>query len=209
MASYGIQGARVYGIRIPKLRQIARETGHDHTLAAALWASGIHEARILASMIEDPKQVSQEQMELWVAEFDSWDLCDQCCGNLFDRIPYAYTKALEWADREPEFIRRAGFALMAYLAVHDKEAPDQKFTYFLPQIEEKAGDSRNYVKKAVNWALRQIGKRSLELNQQAITLAQALAKDQDPTRRWVGRKALQELTSEKIQQKLKEKRNPL
>src|SRR5947207_4324215 len=168
MARFGINAERALGIRIPQLRAIARRVGKDHELAAELWASGIHEARLLACFIDDPSQVTEAQMEAWAAEFDSWDLVDQCCGNLFDRTPFAYAKAAEWAGREEEFVKRAGFAMMAELAVHDKRAPDERFEPFLPLIEREAPDRRNFVRKAVNWALREIGKRNAALHAEAI-----------------------------------------
>jgi 3-methyladenine DNA glycosylase AlkD len=205
MAHFKVGGAVVHGIPIPELRRIARQTGRDHLLAQELWDSGIHEARILASMVDDPRQVTVDQMERWVADFDSWDICDQCCGNLFDRTPYAWDKAIEWSGRPEEFVRRAGFALMAYLAVHAKKAPDEQFLPFLAEVERRAGDGRNFVKKAVNWALRQIGKRNLALNQPAVALAQKLAASQDPTERWVGKDALRELAGDQVQRKLKNK----
>lgn len=203
MAGFGIQGARVYGVRVPVLRQMARRCGRDHELALRLWDSGVHEARLLASMVAEPRLVTEELMERWAADFDSWDVCDQCCGNLFDRTPFAYQKAREWSEREGEFVKRAGFALMAYLAVHDKKAPDERLADFFPLIERQATDGRNFVKKAVNWALRQIGKRSRGLNAQARLLAGQLAASQDKTARWVGSDALRELSSEKVMGKLK------
>lgn len=203
MANFGIQGAQVYGIRVPVLRQMARRCGRDHELAQELWVSGVHEARILASMVAEPQRVTEAMMERWAADFDSWDVCDQCCGNLFDRTPFAYQKAREWGSREEEFVKRAAFALMAYLAVHDKKQADEAFLGFFPLIEREAVDERNYVKKAVNWALRQIGKRSQSLNGPAVELAASLADSENATARWVGKDALRELTSDKVRHKLK------
>jgi 3-methyladenine DNA glycosylase AlkD len=202
MARFGINVEQAYGIRIPELRKLAKELGKDHDLALALWETGMHEARILASMIDDPKQVSEAQMEAWVRDFNSWDLCDQCTGNLFDRTPFAYSKAHEWAARQPEFEKRAGFALMAWLAVHDKKAPDEKFSAFLPVIEREAGDERNFVRKAVNWALRQIGKRNAALNAEAIAMAKKLQRMDSKAAQWNANDALKELTSEKVQARL-------
>jgi 3-methyladenine DNA glycosylase AlkD len=202
MARFGINVEKAYGIRIPELRKLAKELGRDHDLALALWETGMHEARILASMVDDPKQVSETQMEAWVRDFNSWDLCDQCTGNLFDRTPLAYAKAREWAAREPEFEKRAGFALMAWLAVHDKQAPDEKFSAFLPVIEREAGDERNFVRKAVNWALRQIGKRNAALNAEAIAMAKKLQRMDSKAAQWNANDALKELTSEKVQARL-------
>jgi 3-methyladenine DNA glycosylase AlkD len=182
---------------------LAKAIGKDHALAEQLWNSGIHEARILASMIDEPRLVTEEQVERWVAAFASWDVCDQCCGNLFDRTPFAYRKALEWSERSEEYVKRAGFALMAYLAVHDKRASDDAFEQFFPAIVAQATDERNFVKKAANWALRQIGKRSQRLNQRAIETAGAIGQIDARAARWIAADALRELTSEKVQQRLK------
>lgn len=202
MARFGINPERAYGISIPTLRQMARQIGKDHQLAQQLWSSGIHEARILATFIDRPKEVTEAQMEAWVKEFDSWDVCDQCCGNLFDQTPWAYQKAIEWSARDEEFVKRAGFALMAYLAVHNKKAADEAFIQFFPLIQDGATDSRNYVKKAVNWALRQIGKRNHSLNQQAIETARQIQQLDSKTARWIAADALRELTSDKVQERL-------
>ncbi len=203
MARYGISSQGTLGVPVPELRALAKEIGRDHPLALELWDTSIHEARLLASFIDDPKQVSLEQMERWAADFDSWDVVDQACGNLFDRTPYAYSKALEWSARPETFVKRASFSLMAYLAVHDKKAPDSQFVGFLPVIAREAGDVRNYVKKAVNWALRQIGKRNRRLNELAIQTASQIREMDSPAARWVAADALRELTGEKIQQRLK------
>ena len=197
MARFGIRSAHLLGIAIPALRKMAREIGRNHTLALELWHSGIHEARILASMLADPHLVTPQQMEAWVNDFDSWDLCDQVCGNLFDKTPYAYQKAIEWCHREPEFVRRAGFVMMAELAVHDKKAADESFLPFFPLIQQYATDERNFVKKAVNWALRQIGKRNPSLLVQAIACANSIQQIDSKTAQWVAKDALREL-SEKM-----------
>lgn len=202
MARYGINPANTYGISIPKLRQMAKKIGRNHDLAQELWASGIHEARILASMIDEPGQVTAEQMETWAAGFDSWDVCDQCCNNLFAYTPLAYAKALEWSSRPEEFVKRAGFVLMATQAVHDKLAADDQLARFLPIIRQAATDERNFVKKAVNWALRQIGKRNLNLNRLAVAAAQEIKESDSKAARWVANDALRELTSPEIQQRL-------
>lgn len=199
MARFGITTARALGIRVPELRRLAREIGPDHGLALELWTTRVHEARILASMVDEPSAVTETQMEAWVREFDSWDVCDQVCGNLFDKTPYAYEKAVAWSGREDEFVKRAGFALMAYLAVHDKEAEDGAFLAFLPWIEREAADGRNYVKKAVNWALRQIGKRNRPLNEAAIVAAKRVRSQGSPPARWIASDALRELESEAVQ----------
>jgi 3-methyladenine DNA glycosylase AlkD len=202
MARFGIRPEKTYGISIPALRKIAKEIGEDHELAQALWGSGIHEARILACLIDEPAKVAAAQMDRWAADFDSWDVCDQCCGNLFDRTPFAYQKALEWSVHEQEFVKRAAFALMAYLAVHDKQAPDSQFEMFLPVILRESSDERNYVKKAVNWALRQIGKRSLYLNERAIEIAEEIKLIDSKAARWIASDALRELGSGRVQAKL-------
>jgi 3-methyladenine DNA glycosylase AlkD len=174
MARFGIRPAHALGIAIPMLRNLAKEIGKNQSLALELWNSGIHEARKLASMIAEPHLFSPQQMEDWVRDFDSWDVCDQVCGDLFDKTPYAYQKALEWCHREQEFVRRAGFVMMAELAVHDKQAVDEQFLPFFPLIKQYALDERNFVKKAVNWALRQIGKRNSHLRALAVEWAEAI-----------------------------------
>ncbi len=204
MAKFAVGGQHTLGISVPTLRQLAKEIGQDHNLAQELWASGIHEARLLATMIDVPKQVTEQQMEAWVIDFDSWDVCDQCCLNLFRKTPFAYQKVDEWSRREEEFVKRAGFALMATLAVHDKKAGDEAFFDFLPSIKREATDERNFVKKAVNWALRQIGKRNLSLNQIAIQTAQEIQQMDSKSARWIAADALRELTGDKVQQKLRQ-----
>jgi len=203
MARYGINPHNTLGVSIPVIRQMAKEAGKDHALAEALWDSGVHEARILASMVDDPKQVTEEQMERWVKDFDSWDVCDQVCSNLFDRTPFAYQKAFEWSERSEEFVKRAGFVLMAALASHDKMAPDENFEQFFPLIVREAGDGRNFVRKAVNWALRGIGKRNRALNAKAIQTAQQIQQMQSKSAQWIASDALRELTSEKVQARLR------
>lgn len=202
MARFGINPENTYGVSIPNLRKIAKETDKNHKLARQLWTSGIHEAKILASMIDDPKMVTKEQMERWVKGFDSWDVCDQCCSNLFDKTDSAYQKAVEWSSRDEEFVKRAGFVLMACLAVHDKKADDKQFEKFLPIIKRKCTDNRNFVKKAVNWALRQIGKRNLNLNRKAIETAQEIQKIDSKSAKWIASDTIRELTSEAIQERL-------
>jgi 3-methyladenine DNA glycosylase AlkD len=192
MARFGIQTRNTLGISMPVLRQIAKGI-HDHTLAEQLWASGLHEARILASLVDQPKLVTAEQMERWVLEFDSWDVVDQTCINLFVNTPFAVEKAVEWSARPEEFVKRAGFVLMAVLAVHAKRAPDELFLGFLPIIAREAGDGRNFVKKAVNWALRSIGKRSPSLRQAAVQTAEQIQGSSSPSARWVAADALREL----------------
>lgn len=193
MARFGITPAHALGISIPILRKMAKEIGRNHSLAAELWASGIHEARILASMIDEPQLVTTQQMDNWVHDFDTWDVCDQVCGNLFDKTPYAYQKAVKWCQQEQEFVRRAGFVLMAELAVHDKHAPDEAFLPFFPLIQHYAADPRNFVKKAVNWALRQIGKRNSHLRTLALACANEILQIDSKTAQWVAKDAMREL----------------
>jgi len=202
MARYGITPKNTYGVSIPNLRKIAREIGISHKLAQQLWASNIRETKILASMIEDLEMVTEEQLEDWVKEFNYWEICDQCCMNLFEKTKFAYKKAVEWSSREKEFIKRAGFVLMARLAVSDKKADDNKFEKFLPIIKREATDDRNYVKKAVNWALRQIGKRSLNLNSKVINTAKEIQKIDLKSAKWIASDALRELTSKAVQKRL-------
>ena len=202
MGRFGIDTTRALGVTVTQLRRFARRLGHDHELAAALWASGVHEARLLASLVDEPAMVSEAQMEAWVADLDSWDVCDGVCGNLFDRTPFALDKAVEWSSREPEFEKRAGFALMAWAAVHRKDLPDAAFASLLPVIRAQAIDERNYVKKAVSWALRQIGKRNSGLNPQAIRTAEQIERIDSRAARWVARDALRELRSDAVQARL-------
>lgn len=194
MARYGIRTDRALGgIGIPVLRRIARETGRDAALARALWDTGIHEARILSAYVDDPATLAAGEMDRRARGFESWDVCDQVCGNLFDRTPHAWRKAVQWSRAKPEFVRRAGFSLMAGLAVHDKKRPDRDFLALLPLIRAAADDDRNFVKKAVNWALRQIGKRSPFLLAPALALARELSAAPSRAARWVGRDAEKEL----------------
>jgi 3-methyladenine DNA glycosylase AlkD len=202
MARYGINVANAYGVSVYTLREIGREIGKDHELALKLWASGIHEARLLACLIDRPDMITEEQLESWVKDFDSWDVCDVCCGHLFDRTAVAYRKAQEWSEREEEFVKRAGFTLMAALSVHDKKASDEDFVRLLPVIKKHATDDRNYVKKAVNWALRQIGKRNWNLNEMAIKTAEEIKQLDSKSARWIANDAIRELTGEKVQKKL-------
>lgn len=203
MARYGIAVDAAMGVSIPELRGIARKFGTAHALALGLWDTGIHEARILASLVDDPKEVTPSQMDAWVRDFDSWDLCDQVCSNLFDRTGHAFRKATRWAGRRDEFVRRAGFATMAAAAVHRRDVGDEQFAAFLPVIAATATDERNYVKKAVNWALRQIGKRSRALNRKAVATAKQIQRMDSRSAQWIGSDALRELTSPAVQSRLR------
>ena len=205
MARYGINPENNLGVSMPTLREMGKEIKRDHALAEQLWESGIHDARILATIIDDPKLVTEEQMESWVNDFNSWDICDQCCSNLFGRSGFAYQKADEWSSNDKDFIKRAGFVLMARLAVGDKKADDSKFEPFLTLIKREAGDDRNYVKKAVNWALRQIGKRNLKLNKKAIETAEEIQEMDSRSARWIAGDALRELRSEAVQKRVQRK----
>jgi 3-methyladenine DNA glycosylase AlkD len=203
MARFGIRVDKAFGgIGVPVLRKLGREIGKDHRLAEDLWKTGIHEARHLAAMIDEPARVTEAQMERWAKQFDSWDVCDGCCLNLFDKTPFAHRKALEWSRRKDEFVKRAGFSLVAVLAVHDRKSGDEKFERFLPIIKRESTDERNFVKKAVNWALRQIGKRNLPLNRAAIETAEEIRKLDSRSARWIAADALRELKSEAVQQRL-------
>jgi 3-methyladenine DNA glycosylase AlkD len=203
MARFGIKADKAFGVSVPELRKLARSIGKDHRLAQELWDTGLHEARELATMIADPKQVTEELMELWVNDIDSWDVCDHCCGNLWDKTPFAYRKAREWSRQQDEFVKRASFSLMAALAVHDKAASDDGFIKFLSIIKRESIDDRNFVKKAVNWALRQIGKRNRNLNRHAIEIARAIQKLDSKSARWIAADALRELTNEKVQSRIR------
>ncbi len=203
MERYCISVGNALGVSVPKLRRLARLVGRDHGLALQLWGSGIHEARILAALVDDPEAVTERQMDRWVGEIDSWDVCDACCGNLFDKTRFAYDKASEWSGSKREFVKRAGFVMMAELAVHDKEAPNGEFVGFLELIKAGATDDRNFVKKAANWALRQIGKRNPVLNAAAIRTAEEMRGSGSRSANWVATDALRELRSQAVQRRLR------
>jgi len=203
MTRFGINPENTYGVSIPNLRKIAKERKRNHTLAQQLWASNIHEAQILASMIDDPKMVTEEQIERWVNDFNSWDICDQCCMNLFEKTKFAYQKAVEWSYNNKEFIKRAGFVMMACLAVRDKKADDKQFEPFFPIIMREASDNRNFVKKAVNWSLRQIGKRNLSLNKRALETAREIQKMDSKSAKWIASDTIREITSQAVLARLR------
>jgi 3-methyladenine DNA glycosylase AlkD len=203
MAKFGIATKNAYGISVFELAKIAKEVGSDHQLALKLWSSGIHEARILAALVDDPQKVTEAQMEKWVGDIDSWDVCDLVCGNLFDKTEFGWRKAVEWSERKEEFVKRAGFVLMAALAVHDKQAGDVEFLKLFPIIKRESDDDRNFVKKAVNWALKQIGKRNLNLNTKAVEISKEIGKMESKSAKWIASDALRELTSEKVQARLR------
>ena len=200
---FGISGTGMQGIPVPEIRKLAKEIGKDHRLAVDLWKTGVHEARVLATMIDSPQYVTEEQMDEWIKDFNSWDICDHACGNLFDKMPFAYKKAAEWTTREAEYEKRAGFALIAYLAVHNKNADDTKFLKFFSLIKREAADDRNFVKKAVNWALREMGKRNKALNREAIKTAKEIRLIDSKSARWIAADALRELQGDAVQKRLK------
>lgn len=202
MARFGINPKNTLGVPIPETRKIAKKIGKNHKLARELWKSGIHEARILAGFIGEPELMTEKEMGEWVLGFDSWDVCDQVCGSLFDKTEFAYKKVFEWSKRKEEFVKRAGFVLMACLSVHDKKAEDKQFLSFLPIIKRSATDERNFVRKAVNWALRQIGKRNMFLNKEAIRAAEEIHKINSKSAKWIANDALRELQSEMVKKKV-------
>ena len=203
MARFGIATERALGVSMPDLRAMGKSLGRNHELALDLWRTPLRETRILASLVADPHQMTEELMEMWARDFADWEVCDQCCINLFGKTAYARHFALEWSGAEPEFVKRAGFVLMARIATTDTCADDPDFEPFFACIMREAGDRRNYVRKAVNWALRQIGKRNRPLNEAAVGIAQEIGKLDSKSARWIAADALRELTSEKVQQKLK------
>jgi 3-methyladenine DNA glycosylase AlkD len=193
MARYGIQTQAALGVPVPVIRSLAKLAGKNHALARDLWKSGIHEARILATLVEEPGRITPRQMDGWARRFDSWDVCDHACHNLFRYSPLAFPKAAQWAGAKQEFVRRAGFSMMAGLAVKAKSAPDEQFVAFLPLLAEAASDDRNMVKKSVNWALRQIGKRNRRLHKLAIAAGEEIRQQDSRSARWIAADALREL----------------
>jgi len=202
MARYGIVAQRVFGVSMATMLSLKKRLGTDHALSLALWETGWYEARLLAALIGDPARVTRRQMNAWAADFENWADCDTVCFHLFDRTPFAWGKARQWARSPREFVKRAAFALMASLALHDKAAPDARFVVFLPLIERGATDERNFVKKGVSWALRSIGRRSRALNAAALVVSRRLVRSAVASARWVGKDALRELASPKVRQRL-------
>jgi 3-methyladenine DNA glycosylase AlkD len=202
MARYGLPSDKAFGVAVSTLHQMAKRLGRNHELAAALWETGWYEARMLAAFVDEPSRITAAQMDRWCREFDNWGICDTVCFHLFDRTPHAWRKVEQWAGRRDEFVKRAAFALLASLTAHDKAAGEERFVHGLALIERAAGDERNFVRKAVNWALRCIGKRSFGLNQVAIAVARRLATSDDAAARWVGKDALRELTSVAVSRRL-------
>jgi 3-methyladenine DNA glycosylase AlkD len=202
MARYAIPSENAYGVPMRDIKALGKELGHDQPLAVALWATGVYEARMLASFVGDAERLTPAQMDRWCREFDNWAFCDAMCFNLFDRSPHAWTKVAEWSGRRGEFEKRTAFALLWSLSVHDKTAPNERFLEGLALIEREAGDGRNFVKKAVNMALRATGKRNRALNAAAVAVARRLAASEDASSRWVGKDALRELTSPAVAKRL-------
>lgn len=206
MKRFGITAKKAFGVSAPVLKNLSKEikkqTENRHALALELWETGFHEARIIGYLIDDAKQVTEKQMDDWANDFDNWAICDGTCGHLFCRTEFAYEKVFEWSKNEKEFVKRAGLVLPAWLAVHDKKASDEKIAEFLPLLEKHADDERNFIKKAVNWSLRQIGKRSLFLNELAIETAEKIKAQNTKPARWIATDALRELNSEKVQTKI-------
>jgi 3-methyladenine DNA glycosylase AlkD len=205
MARFGIASDKAFGVSHPELHEIAKPYRKQHELALELWASGYHEARLLAAVIDDPKQVTEKQMDAWVKDFNSWDITDDTTGNLFADTEFGFDKAFEWIESEKEFVRRAGLAMMVWLTLHRKKEPDVRFLEFFAPIEKVAGDERNFVKKAVSWALRTLGKRSQYLNKQAVLSAKRVSKIDSKAARWVAADVLKEIQGEKVQARLAEK----
>lgn len=202
MARYGIRIDNRLGVSIPDIRKIAKQFGKNHKVALELWKTGYADAKITAALIDEVEKVTKNQMEEWVKDFDSWDVCDQVCTSLFDKTSHAWKKAYEWSEREEEFVKRAAFSLVAGISVHDKKTCDEKFEKFMLVITKHANDERNYVKKAVNWALRNIGKRNINLNKKAIKTAEELITTKNKTAIWIAKNALKELKSEKVKNRL-------
>ncbi len=203
MARFGIRAKKVFGVSKPKLDELARKIGKNHELGVELWSTGIHDARLLGVLVSEPEKVDAKQMDRWVRDFDNWDACDGSCCHLFVFAAPAWKKAFEWTQRKKEFEKRAGFALAAFLAVHDKLAADTSFKKFLRAIERESWDERNFVRKAVNWALRNIGKRNLRLNRAAIASAERIRRQDTRAARWIAADALRELRSEAVQKRLR------
>jgi len=202
MARFGIKAKKAYGVKMPVLKSMAKQIGKDHALALGLWAINSRETRILATLVDDVDRLTEDQMDAWAKEFDYWEICDQAVMNLFGPSRFAYKKAVEWCDRKEEFVKRAGFVLVAWRGVHDKGAKDDVFEAYFPVIVRAATDDRNNVMKGVNWALRQIGKRNLRLNGEAIKVAERISRLDSKAARWVASDAIKELRSAKIVKRL-------
>jgi 3-methyladenine DNA glycosylase AlkD len=202
LTRYGVVAPKAFGVPMGAVQRLGRRLGRDHDLAAALWASGWYEARCLCAYVDDPALVTSAQMDRWAADFDNWGVCDTVCFALFDRAPAAWSKVAPWSRRREEFVRRAAFALVASLALHDKDADDAKFLRCLPLIERAATDERNFVKKGVSWGLRVLGRRNAALNAAAVETSRRLAASEDKTAQWLGRTSLKELTGPVVRRAL-------
>lgn len=202
MARYGIEAERAFGVPMGTLLSLSKRLGKDHALATALWESGCYEARLLAALIGEPERVTRRQMNAWAASFENWADCDTVCFKLWDRTPFAWEKARQWATSPRELVKRGGFVLMACLALHDKAASDKRFVDFLPLVEKGARDERNFVKKGVSWALRSIGRRNAALNAAAVAVAGRLASSEETAPRWIGKDALRDVTNPKVRARL-------
>lgn len=202
MSRYAIPSANALGVAMRDIKALGRQLGSNQELAAALWETGVYEARMLASFVGDPARIPSRQMDKWCKEFDNWAFCDAMCFNLFDRTPHAWAKVERWSAGPGEFVKRTAFALLWSLSVHDKAAGNDRFLHGLALIERAATDERNFVRKAVNMALRAVGKRNAALNASAIALARRLAESPNATARWVGKDALKELTSPAVVRRL-------
>ena len=203
MARFGIFPKKTFGVKMPILRKLAKKIGKNHDLAQDLWKKGFRETQILASIIDEPEKVTLKQIKNWISDFDYWEICDQCVMNLFEKIPFIWDECINFANDEREFFRRTGFVIMARLAVSDKKASDKKFIAFFPLIKKFSTDERNMVKKAVNWALRQIGKRNLALHKEALKIAQEISQINNKTAKWISSDAIRELKNEKIISRIK------
>jgi len=207
MKRFGIKSPKAFGVSSSNMKIIVKKIGRNHQLAQQLWEMDMLETRGIACVIDDPRMVTEEQMEKWVKDFDSWAICDGCCLYLFRKTQFAYQKCFEWSKRKEEYVKRAGFVMMAVLSVHDKKAADEKFEQFFPIIKREATDERNFVKKGINWALRAIGKRNLNLNKKAIEVAKDIKKIDSKSARWIASDALRELTSPAVQKRLQAKKS--
>ena len=203
MARYGIKIDKRLGVSIPDIRKIAKDFGKNHETALDLWKTGYADAKITAALIDEPEKVTETQMEEWVIGIDSWDVCDQICMNLFDKTTYAWKKIIDWSERNEEFVKRTAFSLLACLACHHKYADDNKFIEYFPLIKKNASDDRNYVKKAVSWSLRHIGKRNLNLHKAALKLADEIKQIDSKSAKWIGSDVVRDLNSDSTLRRLK------
>lgn len=203
MARFGITGDKRLGISMPGLRKLGKDIGQDHDMALKLWDTGIQDAMIVASLIDDPLKVTEKQADSWVKDIDTWDVCDQLCMNLFEKIPFADKKIWEWSESDEEFVRRAAYAMIACIAWHNKKASDEDMIKYFPVIQNGVTDERNYVKKAVSWALRHIGKRNLNLNKEALRLAREMRGIDSKAARWIASDVIRELESDAVQRRLR------